>query len=72
MRTFEEIEVVVLRRDFPAHSLNAGDTGTVVHVYGDGIAYEVEFVEESGYTKALLTLKPDQIGPYEAVSEAAE
>jgi hypothetical protein len=43
--------------------LEAGEHGTVVMVYGDHAAYEVEFMEsdESPYTKALVTLRPDQV-----------
>ena len=28
--------------------LPAGSKGTIVHVYGKGIAYEVEFIKEDG------------------------
>jgi hypothetical protein len=43
--------------------LEAGESGTVVAVYGDREAYEVEFMEgdDSPYTKALVTLTPDQV-----------
>jgi hypothetical protein len=37
-----ELELVVLKRDIPEHGLARGDVGTVVHVYDNGAAYEVE------------------------------
>jgi len=53
---FAELETVVLRRDMPEHGLCAGDLGAVVEVYGEH-GLEVEFVQASGQTKALVTLK---------------
>ena len=38
-----------------------GDTGTIVYVQGGGEAFEVEFLEPSGYTVAIATVKPSQI-----------
>jgi chitinase len=53
---FELLDTVVLARDLPEHGLRAGDLGAVVETYGaDGL--EVEFVQASGQTKALVTLK---------------
>jgi uncharacterized protein DUF4926 len=54
--TFALLETVVLNRDLPEHGLRAGDLGAVVEVYG-AEAVEVEFVRASGHTKALVTLK---------------
>ena len=34
---------VVLKADLPDGSFRAGDVGTVVEIYSDGVAYEVEF-----------------------------
>jgi len=57
---FAELDTVVLRRDMPEHGLRAGDLGAVVEVYGqDGL--EVEFVQASGRTKALVTLKTKDV-----------
>ena len=55
MMPFEELELVVLEKDVPEHSLRRGDVGTVVHVH-DAETVEVEFVLGSGDTQALLTL----------------
>jgi uncharacterized protein DUF4926 len=57
---FAQLDTVVLRRDMPEHGLRAGDLGAVVEVYGhDGL--EVEFVQASGRTKALVTLKTKDV-----------
>jgi hypothetical protein len=58
-----EHERIVLTSPVPASSLEAGDVGTVVHVYPDGEAYEVEFVTLDGHTAAVLTLTATQVRP---------
>lgn len=58
-----EHERVVLEAPLPAESLEAGDVGTVVHVHGDGRAYEVEFVTLDGHTAAVVTLEAGQVRP---------
>jgi hypothetical protein len=56
------LETVIATANFPGHSVLAGDLGTVVEIYSDPrLAYEVEFVNPDGSTRALLTLAPDQI-----------
>ncbi len=62
----EELDVVVLRREVKEHGLVADDTGTVVHCYADGLAYEVEFLAADGDTIALLTLKKDDVRSLQA------
>ena len=56
-------EPVVLTRPIPAHGLEAGDVGAIVHVYEDGGGYEVEFVAGSGSTIAVVTLPADDVRP---------
>jgi len=56
-----ELDIVVLVRDLPKHGLKSGDVGTVVHVYGKGEGFEVEFVTGEGYTVAVVTLARDDI-----------
>jgi hypothetical protein len=57
---YENYEIVVLETDVPDHGLKCGDTGTVVELYEpDGV--EVEFVNGTGKTKAVLTLKESDI-----------
>ncbi len=51
-----ELDTVVLTHNIEEHNLIQGDIGSVVHCYGDGTAFEVEFVTAEGRTVALLTL----------------
>ncbi len=55
-----ELDVVVLTEPLTEHDLQKGDVGTVVLVFGQGEAYEVEFMTLNGATAALVTLKPSQ------------
>ena len=52
---------VVLTASLPAHGLVASDVGTVVHVYDDGKAYEVEFFTLDGHTAGVVTVEANQI-----------
>jgi len=58
-----EHSLVVLTRDIPESGLYAGDVGAIVHIYGQGAAYEVEFVDGDGTTIALVTLKSESVRP---------
>ena len=40
--------------------MQAGDVGTVVHIYEGGKAYEVEFVALTVKTMAVITVPSDQ------------
>ena len=51
-----EHDRVVLKKDVKESGLEAGDVGTVVHVYPRGKGYEVEFVALDGDTAAVVTL----------------
>ena len=57
----KEHDRVVLTTDLPAEKLEAGDVGTVVHVYRDGLAYEVEFFTLDGSTAAVVTVEAAQV-----------
>jgi Domain of unknown function (DUF4926)/Domain of unknown function (DUF6883) len=57
----KEHDRVVLKVDLPAEGLKAGDVGTVVHLYRDGLAYEVEFTTLSGDTAAVVTVQKSQV-----------
>jgi hypothetical protein len=59
----KELDRVVLTVPLATEGLEAGDVGTVVHVYRDGRAYEVEFVALDGHTKAVATLEAGQVRP---------
>ena len=56
-----EHDLVVLTHDFVAQDLRQGDIGVVVHCYGDGQAYEVEFMSAEGKTIAILTLEHHEV-----------
>ncbi len=62
-KTIREHDRVVLRSDLPAERLKAGDVGTVVHLYRDGLAYEVEFTTLDGDTAAVATVEASQVRP---------
>ncbi len=59
----KEHERVVLKADLPAEKLEAGDVGTVVHIYRDGLAYEVEFTTLDGSTAAVVTVEAANVRP---------
>lgn len=59
----DEHERVVLTISVPEENLEPGDVGTVVHVYRDGQAYEVEFITLDGHTAAVVTLEASQVRP---------
>jgi hypothetical protein len=58
----KEHDRVVLNTALPSEGLEPGDVGTVVHVYGDGKAYEVEFVTLDGHTATVATVEAAQVG----------
>lgn len=51
---------VVLATDVPQHGLRRGDMGTIVHIYPGG-GLEVEFFTASGKTRAVVTLRKDDV-----------
>jgi len=59
----KEHDRVVLATTVPAEGLVAGDVGTVVHIYRDGQAYEVEFTTLEGKTAAVITVEAAQVRP---------
>ncbi len=59
----KEHDRVVLAVTVPSEGLVAGDVGTVVHIYRDGQAYEVEFTTLEGKTAAVVTLEATQVRP---------
>ncbi len=59
----KEHERGVLKTPVPRDALEPGDVGTVVHVYRDGLAYEVEFITLDGKTAAVVTVEAAQIRP---------
>jgi len=57
----KEHDRIVLLKDVPEEGLRAGDVGTVVHVYRQGEAFEVEFMTLDGGTVAVVTLEASQV-----------
>jgi len=58
-----EHEWAVLAVDLPEYGLKAGDVGTVVHIYRDGAAYEIEFFTLDGHTLDVVTVEADHVRP---------
>jgi hypothetical protein len=58
-----EHDRVVLTAPVPDERLEMGDVGTVVHVYQDGKAFEVEFTALDGHTAAVVTVQASQVRP---------
>ena len=63
MPTIKDLERVVLTTDVPKAGLEAGDVGTVVHIYRDGRAFEVEFTTLEGKTAAVVTVEASDVRP---------
>jgi len=59
---FRLLDVVVLERDIPQHRIRRGAVGAIVEVY-EPDEIEVEFVDASGKTLAVLTLSIDDVRP---------
>lgn len=56
------LDTVVAMTNIPEHKVLAGDLGAVVEVYTTPIlAYDVEFVNPDGSTRAVLTLAAHQV-----------
>jgi hypothetical protein len=59
----KEHDRVVLTVPLTSEGLEAGDVGTIVHIYKDGQAYEVEFLTLDCNTAAVVTLDASQVRP---------
>ena len=59
----EELDWVLVTHYLPGKKLKAKDVGTLVTIYKDGEAFEVEFMTLSGETFALETLRADEVRP---------
>lgn len=59
---FNLLDTVIAAANFPEHKVLAGDLGAIIEIYATpSLAYEVEFVNPDGSTRALLTLAPSQL-----------
>ena len=59
-----EHEWAILSVDLPEFRLQAGDIGTVVHIYNGGSAYEMEFTMVDGQTLDVITVGAAQLLRY--------
>ncbi len=59
----KEHDLAVLGAAVPDEGLVTGDVGTVVHIYRDGQAFEVEFTTLEGKTAAVITVEASQVRP---------
>ena len=61
-RNLTLLDTVVATVDVREQFVLTGDLGAIVEIYTHPtLAYEVEFVNPDGSTRALLTLTPDQV-----------
>ena len=59
---FEEYDTVHLKHDLPEHNLKASTRGAIVMVHlSPSRAYEVELVDNEGWTLDVLTLKDEDL-----------
>ena len=56
----EEHDRIVLTTDISDVGLKIGDVGTIVHVYPERRAFEVEFLALDGSTAMVATVLPSQ------------
>lgn len=56
-----ELDRVALAKGLPEAGLEEGAVGTVVHVYLDAAAYEVEFVTFGGESVGVFTVERDAV-----------
>lgn len=61
-----EHDRIVLTKPVAAEGLERGDVGTVVHVYPDGKAFEVEFTTLDGSTAVVATVEAAAVRPVTA------
>ena len=60
---FKEHGHIVLTTDISEEGLKAGDVGTIVNVYPQREAFDVEFLTLDGDTAAIATVLPSQVRP---------
>jgi Domain of unknown function (DUF4926) len=65
-KVIKEHDRVVLTKAVSKERLEAGDVGTVVHLYNDGKGCEVEFVALDGHTVAVATVEASDVRPVTA------
>jgi len=61
MEDFKLFDVVALIEDIPEHHLRRGQVGTIVEVFEEGKAFEVEFSDQSGRTYESIGIDPSKM-----------
>jgi len=62
---FNDLDCVKTLRDFPEEGIKKGDIGTVVMAFSTpNEAYEVEFVNRNGTTRAMFAIIPEELEHY--------
>ncbi len=56
----KELDIVALLHNIPEKGLVTGHVGTVVETLADGV-FEVEFINDSGYTYATAVLENEEL-----------
>jgi hypothetical protein len=59
----KEHDRIVLTEPVPPEGVEVGDVGTVVHIYADGNAFEVEFTTLDRRTAAVATVEAVAVRP---------
>ena len=55
------LDVVALTQDVPEHNLKRGEVGTVVEIFSNGEAYEVEFSDDNGQMSKCFSFRASQL-----------
>ena len=58
---FGLLDIVTLTEDLPERNLWCGQVGTIVDLFADGAAFEVEFSDGNGRVYDSLGLRPEQM-----------
>ncbi len=62
MKKIELLDAVALtEEDMPENKLYRGQVGTVVEVFNDGEAFEVEFADLNGRTYEMVAVEPSKL-----------
>jgi hypothetical protein len=62
----QELDTVIIVKDYPDQGLLKGDMEAVVMVHDGGKSFEVEFVTQTVDTLGVLTLTADEVRPITA------
>ena len=63
----KELDIVSLTTDVPSAELEAGEEGTIVHVYPSNTDFEVEFPAKKGRSGVVASLPSTSIRPLSPV-----